>query len=645
MPTSRTALRVAGSLLVCVAWIAAACGQDDTQRRTELGERQRLVERNMAELESRFVRVAEALQAKEPERAQRLIATLNQAKEKLISRRMTEVTRLLDANQLDEAERALRLVVDDLEELVRVLLNDQRDSMTRRQEVEALERWKSEIARLRREQSQQAEEAGKLARKDETLQDLDALIQQVEAIAQQQQSLIDQTRNQSSAGAAALDKLADRQFEIRQQTEDVARRLTPASTPSAAGQSPPPAPGEAAPAGEQPAAGGNAAPPSGEDRPAEPDNPSATPPAPGVAPLQAAMRQQRASEERLIEGRPAEAERAEQQALQALREGLEQLQRERRRIATLPEDAFEKMAREQRRTQGQTSDLGREMSQAKKPSSDDSSDSAPTPGKQPGQQSVDEAAESMGQAAGGLEQNDMQRAERQEREAVKKLDEALREIEERLAQLREETRQEKLARLEARFSEMLARQRTATGQTIEMNDKRVSLQQLDRRQAFKLVRVSSEESEIAELGQQAYDLLLEDGTSAVFPECVQDVRDLLGRVSELLAGERTDQLTQLLQYEVEAALEDLLEALQQAQNENEGGGGGGGGGGKQPLLRKSAELKMLRAAQMRVNRLTRQFELIRGEGPLDVQLEQEIQQIAERQADIAEYTDQVKEKN
>ena len=52
---------------------------------------------------------------------------------------------------------------------------------------------------------------------------------------------------------------------------------------------------------------------------------------------------------------------------------------------------------------------------------------------------------------------------------------------------------------------------------------------------------------------------------------------------------------------------------------------------------------MLRAAQMRVNRRTRQLDIIRGDKPLDAQLAKEIKNIAGRQAEVAEMTEQVME--
>ncbi len=243
-----------------------------------------------------------------------------------------------------------------------------------------------------------------------------------------------------------------------------------------------------------------------------------------------------------------------------------------------------------------------------------------------------------------MSEQDAQRAERQQEKAEEELEKALREIEERLDQLREETREEKLARLEARFREMLARQQIASVMTMELEDKRIHLGQLGRRDILTMLRLSTEEIEISELGSQAYDLLLEDGTSTVFPEIVQDVREDLVRVAQLLESEETGPLTQLIQREIESTLEELLEALKQTRRQNEGGGGGGGGGGNQPLLRKSAELKMLRAAQLRVNRMTKQFDLIRRPGKLLEALAQELAKIRVRQADIVEMMIQVMEK-
>ena len=62
--------------LVWVASVSVLVAQDDTKSsdlKTELGLRQRLVERKMSELETKLTVIAEKLREKEPERAKLLV--------------------------------------------------------------------------------------------------------------------------------------------------------------------------------------------------------------------------------------------------------------------------------------------------------------------------------------------------------------------------------------------------------------------------------------------------------------------------------------------------------------------------------------------------------------------------------------------
>ena len=93
--------------------------------------------------------------------------------------------------------------------------------------------------------------------------------------------------------------------------------------------------------------------------------------------------------------------------------------------------------------------------------------------------------------------------------------------------------------------------------------------------------------------------------------------------------------------------EELLDALAQTKKNREGGGGGGGGGGgKQPLLQRSAELKIMKAAQRRIHRRTRGIDWIR-EGNLDeandADLLQELEDLANRQRDLQEMAERMME--
>jgi hypothetical protein len=133
----------------------------------------------------------------------------------------------------------------------------------------------------------------------------------------------------------------------------------------------------------------------------------------------------------------------------------------------------------------------------------------------------------------------------------------------------------------------------------------------DRRTAETL---SEKERAIALIAEDVIDLLAEDGTTLVFPGIVEEIRgDILnaaGLLSRMEAGERT----QRIQKEVETALEEILKALEVAQksppppNPNQGRSSKSGAG---PLLPLSAELKMVRSLQARVNQRTREFDLAR----------------------------------
>jgi hypothetical protein len=274
---------------------------------------------------------------------------------------------------------------------------------------------------------------------------------------------------------------------------------------------------------------------------------------------------------------------------------------------------------------------------------------------------VAQAQKHMQQAGGGLRKEDPEGASREEQKAIKELEQAIQEIEERLAQLREETQLEKLARLEKRFTEMLAIQKGLSGETEAFAQKAQSAGiDLTRPEKIKVRAIGDDERRmdaviigetkkpkgLAGQAQEALDILIDDGTSVVFPDVVQQLRDDLITVGGLLDDVRLDSYTLSMQKEIETTLEELIEALKQAQQQKEGGGGGGGGGGGEPpLLPNSAELKLLRAAQLRVNRRTQAVDASRPEGAdFDATQKGELGKTAQRQAEIAEMTQKILER-
>lgn len=641
---------------------------------TPLGVRQQRVERMMEDLDRKFQALARGLQETEPDRAKRLKETLDKAKEMLVQKRMGDITRLLDQARLDNASDSQKALLADIRTLLELLLDEKSDRDKIREEFERLSEWKREIENILQQERGEKRESDRLANKEKTLADLQAKLKALEAAIQKQKDVIAATEAARAEGIQGLGKVTEGQAEARQKAETVANQIA-----KEAGDAKPPydskpkgGQGDAGQKGSKGAEGSKEAEgsESSQGSPASegsPGQPGGRPPEAGEKSLRQAIENQRQAESNLQAGKGKAAQQDEQTALANLEKALAELKKEQSRIASLPPEAFDKMAKKQDDITNQTAQLEKKMEQG---GGQGEGQGGGQPGEgggksQPGKQKVAQAQKSMQQASGGLRKQDPSDAGRQQGKAIKDLEEALQEIEERLAQLREETQIEKLARLEARFQEMLSIQQRLTVQTLALDKKRTenngTLARGERNAARAIGEeerrmspvVNPETKEIAQQiglagrAQQALDIIIDDGTSVVFPDVVEQVRDDLITVGNLLADDiRIDQYTLTLQKEIEITLEELIEALQQAQKQKEGaGGGGGGGGGEPPLLPNSAELKLLRSAQLRINRRTAAVEATRPKaGVLEEVMKSELQTVAQRQAEIAEMTVRILER-
>ncbi len=647
------------TIIAAMAWLLplhAASQENATKAQTEaenqdeiqkasgstpsaLGVRQQRVERMMNDLEQKFINLSQKLKASEPERANRLIETLQEAKQLLIQKRMGDISDLLGSTNLEAATAEQQRVIQDLRLLIRMLLDDSLDDQKRRQEEkERLERWRKEIQAIIREELPQERESQKLSDVDGTLQTLEEKISAVGQLIERQVAVNQQTEEAKGRGLQAVDQAANSQHEVRQQTEAVERSLAdPQSGDQQSGDQQ---------SGDQQSSDPQSSDPQSSDPQSDQSPPK--PKGPGQQKLKEASRNQRDAEQRLSGGEAEEAKENQQQALNALNEAVEELKKERERIANLPPEATEALAEEQLETRDRTAQLDDQMKTAPSASPTEAGESSSSQSS-PGQSQIAKAQQQMENAANRLQNQDAEGANREQNEAIKNLNEALEEIENRLSQLKEETQEEKLARLGARFTEMLARQQVVSAQTLELDEKQIATGTLRRSDRLALAKLAAEENALAEMSQEAYDLLVEDGTSVVFPRIVEDLKTDLQQCADGLKKQRTDSLTQLVQSEVETTLEELISALQRAQKEKQendegGGSSGGGGGGNQPLLPPSAELKALRSAQMRVNRRTKQVDQLREVITTDPQIRAEIQNLFGRQAKIVEMTDEMIEK-
>lgn len=643
---------------VALAWglgatVCAAEGEGTAPGGSALGVRQERVELMTADLQKRFATLIQTIQKTDPAKAERLQATLEEAKKLQLTDRMKAIVGMLDDASLDKASDGQKQLLDDIRTLLVLLLDEKSDREKAREEYERLEKWKAELESLIRSQEEQRRESEKLSDKEATLRDLAAKIAAVEKLIGEQKDLVQKTEAARGEGRDAIAKLGSSQEKVREATEKLAEEVAgkpasgeakPEKNPADGGkesgsESKPAKEGDSGKENEgKKEEGGSESKPSeggsSESKPSEGGG-AKSPPQPGEAPLKAASQQQKQAEQSLDKGKAKQAAEQEQGALAQLERALAELKKEEQRIVSLPKEQLKKMAAQQDELREKTAELEKQMKESAKSGGKPNAGGSKSP---PGEKSLGDSQKSMEDASKELSEDDASDAERKQRQAKRELEKALEEIEERLNQLREETQIEKLAKLEARFRDMLSRQQKLTQDTRGLEERRKAGEKLPRTAHAPLAR---DERQLAESAQQAVDILLDDGTSIVFPDVVEQLRDDLISVAKLLEAKRTDGYTLGMQEEIEDQLEELILALEKAQEQKEaqgGGGGGGGGGGNESLLPNSAELKLLRLAQMRVNRRTRSLDAAREDGGLDDTLKQEVHAISERQSELSEMT-------
>ncbi len=467
-----------------------AADEDPKGTGSALGVRQERVELMTNDLQRRFAVLIQAIQKTDPAKAERLQATLEEAKKLQLSDRMKAIVSLLDDASLDKASDGQKQLLDDIRTLLVLLLDEKSDRERAREEYERLEKWKAELETLIKSQEEQRRESEKLSDKEATLRDLAAKIAAVEKLVSEQKELLGKTEAARGEGRDAIAKLGAAQEKVRQETEGLAKELSgkPESEAPKPSEGKEPAPGKEGakpPAESKPSEGGAAKPSEGKPEEGKPSEGSSSgssesksPPQPGENPLKAAAQQQKQAEQSIDKGKAKQAADQEKAALEQLENALAELKKEEDRIVSLPKEALKRMAAKQEELREKTADLQKQMKQGGKPEGDSpKGDSGKPP---PGGESLDDAQQAMGDAAKELNEDDASDAERKQRQAKRDLQKALEAIEERLNQLREETQIEKLAKLEARFREMLARQQKISLDTRGLEERRKAGEKLPR---------------------------------------------------------------------------------------------------------------------------------------------------------------------
>jgi hypothetical protein len=249
----------------------------------------------------------------------------------------------------------------------------------------------------------------------------------------------------------------------------------------------------------------------------------------------------------------------------------------------------------------------------------------------------------MQEAQKQLDKAEREGAAKAQREALKQLEQAKAELERVLRQLREEEMERTLTLLAARFRKMLDAQNKVYDGTVRVD--KVPQAQRDHDDEIEAARLSREESLIVREADRALVLLREEGSSLAFPETVGLMRDDMQQVADRLAETKVGSLTQQLEQDIIEALEETIAALDKAIKDLDkkrtppGQSPPAGQPTDPPLVDKLAEIKMIRALQMRINRRTQRYgKIIEGEQAETPELLDALAKLAERQQRIYQAT-------
>lgn len=228
------------------------------------------------------------------------------------------------------------------------------------------------------------------------------------------------------------------------------------------------------------------------------------------------------------------------------------------------------------------------------------------------EQQLKKAVEKMKEAQQKLAENQRGEATEQQRQAEEEIRKAIDRLEKILRQLREEEIQRELAKLESRLRKMAAMQSAVLDETVQLAKTPAS--QRNRSTDLKAADLSFEEQKITLEADRAMLLLREEGSSVAFPEVILQLREDTQRVATRLGQSKIDLVTQGIQNDILAALEEMIAALAKAQRENEKkqqeqqeGKPSSQGSQEQPLVQALAELKLIRTMQKRIQSTTDRY--------------------------------------
>jgi hypothetical protein len=593
-----------------------------TAPRHPLPTKQEMLRERYRRFEDRMFRLREKLLDTEPENAARLAEALQRAGELGLADRLDELVRLLsDATTLREGVDAQQRWVAEAERVLNVLLERDGNNEDRRRRIEQVEEVRRALEDLLGQQRAHHEAAARAAAARRLRQDLESARQRLEALRQAQGDAGEQFERTPPSTDTERAEWSRQQGQRAEQAESLGKDLRDAA------DSPPAPNAESPPAPNTEDAGQNEA----QSQAAE-----------AAKSLNQASRAMRQAERAAGEQRDDQSRAAQREAEEALERARERLQRAIDRLQKKQEESPSGEA--QRSTADQARELGSQMQPGESPQGTPSPNDGSAEAMERSRSQLEQAEREMRDAAEELDRERPEDAEAPQQRALQRLDEARLELEDELNQLRSEDRGQTLRDLEARFRDMYHKQQEIQGETVALHE--VGREQFRRPEELKLADLSTRQRTLAERAATCLHILEEEGTTIVFPHMVEQVAQDMGTVADLLAERQVGPVTQGIEQEILDALEQIIEATQRMQQENQN---------RQqmqpqnsqdetsPLLPPSAELKLLRASQVRVNTRTTSLEQSRSTGDLSPEsLRSLLDAVARRQAECADIAGQIR---
>lgn len=563
----------------------------------DIASKQEQIAEQYRRFELVLARLSETSELTDPQRASLLKRAHSQSKQQLLARELAEIVDLLESRDFSSAIERQEAIESRLEELLKLLLTEDREDRSRRQQEQ-----------------------------------IKALLKELGAILNRQKSLYG-----ASAQAADPSQLAGDQGELAGDTGELARKVNdqesdaPADGSSAAGDASSPDEPDAGTPGES----GLPGEPSGDGQ-SESDSDSQSDSTDGD-PADRGTEQGDSGNGDRGEGDPQGAQGSGSQP-----QGDQSPQGSQGSQGSQNSQG----SQGSQGTQGSQNGQPSQGSPQGTPSGDpDSSNKASPP---PAAQALQNAQQRMWEAQEKLREAQREGALEKQEDAIRELEQAKAELERILRQMREEEIGRLLTMLDVRIRRMLTMQREVYEGTVRLDE--IPSDQRSREDAIEAARLGTRESEIVLEADRTLLLLRDDGTAVAIPEALRQARADMRTVANRLSRADVGTITQAIEEDIIQALEEMLAAVAEAKEEHEQRQQDQQPMppsmmpmAEQPLVDLIAEIRIIRSLQLRINRRSDLYvqRLEEASQEMSDDLRAALAELAERQAKVEQITQEL----